>query len=238
MAFVTGGARRLGRQIAYFLADEGYDLAINYNSSPKKELVKVSAYLKSKNTRFKFYKCDLTDIKSLRQAVNRIAKDFGRIDLLINNAGIIRRIRFEDITEKIYDNILDVNLKGMFFTCQFCLPLLKKSDNPNIINLASLGGIKNWVNYFPYCISKAGVIKLTYLLAKALAPEIRVNAIAPGTIIIEGEERGITKHVALKSIPLKKYGTSKDIIEAVRFLINCKYITGQIIVLDGGRTAV
>jgi NAD(P)-dependent dehydrogenase (short-subunit alcohol dehydrogenase family) len=238
VAFVTGGARRLGRQIVYFLADEGYDLAINYNSSPQRELNKTSNYLKSKKSCYKFYKCDLRDLKALKHTVNRIEKDFGRIDLLVNNAGVIEKVKFEEITPKLYDDILNINLRAALFTCQFCLSLLKKSSNPVIINLASLGGLKNWVNYFPYCISKAGIIKLTYLLAKALAPKIRVNAIAPGTIVVRGEEGSSPEHVPLKRIPLKKYGSPQDVIEAVKFLLNCKYITGQVIVLDGGRTAV
>lgn len=228
----------MGRQIVYFLADEGYEIAINYNSSSKKELDKTSKYLKSKDVRFKFYKCDLRDIKTLKKTINKIGNDFGKLDLLVNNAGIIRRIKFEDVTQIIYDDILNVNLRAMLFTSQFCLPFLKKSSQPLIINLASLGGIKNWVNYFPYCISKAGVIKLTYLLAKYFAPKIRVNAIAPGTIIMRGEKSGTPEHVSMHRVPLKKFGEPQNIIDAVKFLINCEYITGQVITIDGGRTLI
>lgn len=238
VAVVTGGARRLGRQIVYFLADEGYEIAIIYNSSSKSELDRTSSTLKSKNTFHKFYRCDLRDLGRLKKTINKIDKEFGKIDLLVNNAGVIQRIKFEDITEQIYDDILDVNLRAVLFVSQQALPFLRKSSNPLIINLASLGGIKNWVNYFPYCISKAGVIKLTYLLAKHLAPKVRVNAIAPGTITIEGEGAGTSENISVSKIPLKKYGTPRDITDAVKFLISCDYVTGQVITIDGGRTVV
>ncbi|MGH2576094.1 MAG: SDR family NAD(P)-dependent oxidoreductase [Ignavibacteria bacterium] len=235
-ALVTGGARRLGRQISYYLADEGYNLGIIYNSSPKSELVRTSNYFKSKRIKLKFYKCDIKDLDQLKRTINRIGKDFGKIDLLVNNAGIIEKIDFEKITRKIYDDILNTNLRAALFTAQYCLAYLMKSKKPQIINIASVGGIQNWVKYFPYGISKAGVIKLTYLLAKRLAPKIRVNAIAPGTIIIEGEESKFVNHISADKIPLKRYGNPKDIIEAVKFLISCDYLTGQIIPVDGGRT--
>jgi pteridine reductase len=232
---VTGGARRLGRYISYFLAGEGYNLAIIYNSSSQKELSKTSKKLDSFGIKYKFYKCDLRDIKALKKTVNRIGSDFRKIDVLVNNAGIIKKIDFTEITEKVLDNFINTNLKAALFTSQFSLKYLEKSKSPLIINIASLGGLQNWTNYIPYGISKAGIIKLTYLLAKRLAPKIRVNAIAPGTIIIKGEETGITEKTPVKRIPLKKYGSPDDIVEAVKFLINSPYIAGQVIPVDGGR---
>ncbi len=101
--------------------------------------------------------------------------------------------------------------------------------------MASLGGLQNWANYIPYGLSKAGIIKLTYLLAKRLAPKIRVNAIAPGTIIIDDEEAGTPEKTPMSKIPLQKYGNPSDIIEAVKYLLNAKYVTGQVIAVDGGR---
>lgn len=110
-----------------------------------------------------------------------------------------------------------------------------KSPNPQIINIASLGGLQNWSGYIPYSISKSALIKLTYLLARKLAPKIRVNAIAPGTIIIDGEEKGTPEKTSIEKIPLKKYGKPEDIIEAIKFIINCNYLTGHVIPVDGGR---
>ena len=235
IALVTGGVRRLGRFISYYLAESGYNLAIIYNSSSKAELDKTSAFLKSKKIKFKFYKCDIKNLSSLKKTVQKIGKDFDKIDVLINNAGIIKRIDFEKITPQIFDDIINTNLRAMLFTSQFCLSLLKKSGQPQIINFASLGGLLNWSNYIPYSVSKAGVIKLTQLMAKALAPKIRVNAIAPGTIIIKDEEAGTPQKTLMEKIPLKKYGNPDDIISALNYLIHSPYVTGQILTVDGGR---
>ena len=234
-ALVTGGARRLGRYLSYFLAGEGYNIAIIYNSSGKKELSKTSAKLKSLGITFRFYKCDLRDIKALRKTIAKIGRDFGKIDVLVNNAGIIQKIDFTEITEQVFDMFIDINLKAALFASQFALKYLEKSKEPSIIIIASLGGLQNWANYIPYGISKAGIIKLTYLLAKRLAPKIRVNAIAPGTISVKGEEAGTPEKTSLSKIPLKKYGSPENITEAVKFLINSPYITGQVIPVDGGR---
>ena len=177
----------------------------------------------------------MRNVNALKRTIDKIGTDFGKIDILINNAGIIRKIDFTKITEQIFNNFMDTNLKAALFASQFSLKYLKKAKEPSIVNIASLGGIQNWTNYIPYGISKAGIIKLTYLLAKRLAPKIRVNAVAPGTIIIKGEEAGTPEKTPVKKIPLKKYGNPDDIIEAVKFLINSPYITGQVIPVDGGR---
>lgn len=233
---VTGGVRRLGRYISYFLADEGYDLAIIYNSSSKEELKKTGEYLNKRKNKFKFYKCDLKDLAQSKKTITKIGRDFSKIDLLINNSGTIQRVEFKNITQKLLDNTLNINLGAALFTSQYCLRYLLKARNPLIINITSLGGLQNWTNYMPYSISKTAVIKLNHLLAKKLAPEIRVNAIAPGTIIIKGEEKGTPEKTLLERIPLKRYGNPDDIIEAVKFFINAKYVTGQVIAVDGGRT--
>lgn len=238
VAVVTGGARRLGRQISYALAEDGFDLAIIYNSSPKEELEKAAKHFEELKARFRFYKCDIRRISEVEKAAVKIGRDFGKVDLLVNNAGVIKRIKFSEITERIFDDTLAVNLKAGMFITQTILPYLQKSDNPSIINISSLGGIKNWTEYFPYCISKAGMIKLTYLLARELAPKVRVNAIAPGTIVVEGEETDAVSKASLANIPLQKYGSSKNITDTVKYLLNCEYITGQVIVVDGGRTVI
>ncbi|MCI0716750.1 MAG: SDR family oxidoreductase [Chlorobi bacterium] len=234
-ALVTGGVRRLGRQISYFLASEGYNLALIYNSSPKDDLKKTSDYLKSRKIKFKFYKCDLRNAAQIKNTINKIGKDFKKLDILVNNAGVINKVGFEEITPLLFDNTVAVNLRAPLFITQHSLKYLRKSPNPLIINITSLGGLQNWSGFIPYSLSKTGLVKLTYLLARKLAPKIRVNAIAPGTIIIKGEEKGTPGKIDVKKIPLKRYGSPKDIIEAVRFLINCKYLTGHVIAVDGGR---
>ena len=235
VALVTGGAHRLGRQIALYLAKEGYDLAIIYNSTSKAEILKTDLIFKSLGVKYKLYKCDLKNLPQVKNTVNKIGADFRKIDLLVNNSGVIKKIEFEDIRPELFDDTIAVNLRAPLFLTQYSLKYLRKSKNPLVINMASLGGLQNWTGLMPYSISKTAVIKLTYLLAKKLAPQIRVNAIAPGTIIVEGEEGGTPSKIAPEKIPLKKYGKSEDIIEAVKFIINCEYLTGQVIAVEGGR---
>ena len=235
VALVTGGVRRLGGQISYFLADENYNLAIIYNSSSKDDLKKTSAYLKSKSIKFKFYKCDLRNAAQIKRTAEKFGKDFKKLDILVNNAGVINKVDFENITPDLFENTIAVNLKAPLFLTQYSLKYLKKSSKPLVINIASLGGLQNWSGFIPYSISKSALIKLTHLLARKLAPKIRVNAIAPGTIIIKGEEKGTPDKINVEKIPLRKYGTPKDIIEAIKFIINCKYLTGHVIPVEGGR---
>lgn len=232
---ITGGVRRLGRHIAYNLAAKGYKLALIYNSSNDLEIKKTSEHLKKLSCEARFYKCDVTDVKQLKKTIDRIGKDYKKIDLLVNNSGVIYKIDFENITQEIFDKTMNVNLRAPLFTTQFALRYLSKSPNPVVINIASLGGLLNWSGYIPYSISKTGVIKLTSLLARTLAPKIRVNAIAPGTIIIEGEEKGTPEKTTIEKIPMHRYGKPKDVLDAVDFILKCEYLTGQVITVDGGR---
>lgn len=235
IALITGGARRLGRQIAYFLADVGYELAIIYHSSPKGELQETSENLKLKKIKFKFYKCDIRNLSQLKRTIEKIGADFKKLDLLVNNAGIIKKIDFSEITPKLFDDTINTNLRAALFTIQYSVKYLNKSQEPVIINMASLGGMQNWTGYMPYSISKTAMIKLTYLLAKQLAPKIRVNAIAPGTIIMDGEEAGTPGKAPLEKIPLKKYGKPANIISAVKYILENDYVTGQVLAVEGGR---
>lgn len=235
-AIVTGGVRRLGRYISYYLADKGYNLALIYNSSSNEELEKTGQNLRQKNISYKFYKCDIRNLDSLKKTIDQIGSDFEKIDILVNNSGVIRKLKFEELSPDVYDEVMDINLRSVLFASQYTLPYLRKSEEPSIIVIASLGGLQNWTGYFPYSLSKTAVIKLTKLMAKSLGPEIRVNAIAPGTIIIAGEEAGTPGKALIENIPLKKYGKPDDITSAVEFLINAKYVTGQVIPIDGGRT--
>jgi NAD(P)-dependent dehydrogenase (short-subunit alcohol dehydrogenase family) len=235
VAVVTGGARRLGRQIAIYLASAGYDLAIIYNSSTPAEIKRTGTILKAFDINFKFYKCDLKNASKINLTVNRIGREFKKIDILVNNSGVIKKVELESITPGLFDDTIAVNLRAPLLVSQASLKYLRRSKDPLIINIASLGGLQNWSGFIPYSVSKTGLVKLTYLLARSLAPGVRVNAIAPGTIIVEGEEKGTPSKIDIKKIPLKKYGTPSDIIAAVKFIIECSYLTGHVIPVDGGR---
>lgn len=235
VALVTGGVRRLGRQIAIYLASTGYDLAIIYNSSSAAELKKTGSILSAFGIKYKFYKCDLKDVKKIRTTIDKAGKDFKRFDVVVNNSGVIKQVDLQSITPELFDSTIAVNLRAPLFVTQASVKYLKKTKEPVVINIASLGGLQNWSGFIPYSVSKTGLVKLTYLLARALAPKIRVNAIAPGTIIMEGEEKGTPAKIDIKKIPLQKYGSPADIITAVEFILQCRYLTGHVIPIDGGR---
>ena len=162
------------------------------------------------------------------------AERFGRLDILVNSAANFIPAGLDETTEKIWDDALNTNLKAPFFCAQAAAPLLKKSCGV-IVNFADIGGILPWTGYIPHCASKAGVIMLTKCLAKALAPEVRVNAIAPGTITMSRDPSEWEADF-IRRAPLHRAGTTEDVAEAVSYLIRAKFMTGHVLVLDGGRT--
>jgi pteridine reductase len=233
VALVTGAAKRLGRAIALQLAREGADVIVHYHHSPA-EAQDVATQITSLGRRAICLPADLakkSDIDKLFASTN---KEFGRLDILVNNASNFLHADFASITEEIWDAALDVNLKAPFFCAQAAAPLLKK-NNGVIINLSDVAGFLGWTSYIPHSVSKAGVSMLTRVLAKALAPEIRVNAIAPGTITMPGDPPELAADF-IKRAPLQRTGTTEDVTAAISFLINSPFLTGEILVLDGGRT--
>ncbi len=238
---ITGAAKRLGKEIALSLSTFGYDIILHYNRSTKKEIEEVSHEL-AKNGSIVFpIQANISNIPEIKPMFKTISREFKNLDVLINNAAIFENYDFFDITEKVFDRFINTNLKSGFFCAQEAAKLMMKSDirQGKIINMASLGGILNWTGYMPYGISKAGVIKMTYLLAKRLAPKILVNAIAPGTIWIDGDENDNVNTSETKKYPMKKFGKAEDITSLINFLVNeNKYITGQVIAVDGGRSII
>jgi len=234
VALVTGAAKRIGRSVALRLAAEGADVIVNYRRS-KAEADEVVARISATGPRAMAIQGDVakrTDVLALFGAVER---EFGRLDILVNNAGMFFPAKFEELTEEQWDTILDANLKSQFLCSQTAAPMLRLSGHGRIINFASLGGLLAWPAYTHYCVSKAGVIMLTRCLARALAPEITVNAIAPGTISFPGDAPEIAEDFVQRA-PLRRTGGPEDIDEAVIFLAQSPFITGQVIVVDGGRT--
>ena len=236
VALVTGGGRRLGKQIALALASNGYDVVINYNKS-KSGAERTAKTIKAMGRRALVCSADISKQAQVKRMVSRSLKEFGRIDVLVNNAGVFVDGSILTTTEALWERTLDINLKGTFLCTQAVVPHMLKQRFGNIINIASLGGIQAWSKHLPYNVSKAGIIMLTKCLAKELAPHVCVNAIAPGVIIISGEESESPSHINYKKIPLRKYGNAKDITDLLLFLVQkASYITGQIFSVDGGRS--
>ena len=236
VALVTGGGRRLGRRIVLSLAVAGYDVVINYNSSASAARETVGE-VESMGRRAIALKTDISRKRSVEGMIKKSIKTFGRMDLLVNSAAIFVDSPLEKTTERGWDRTLDTNLKGAFLCAQAVAPIMQRQGGGKIINIASLGGIQAWKDHVPYSVSKAGVVMLTRILAKSLAPSIQVNSIAPGTIIMEGEEDPGIKHVSLNRIPLGRYGHASDVTSLVVYLATqAQYITGQTFIVDGGRT--
>jgi len=177
---------------------------------------------------------DLCSVAQIQRLFQQTAERFGRLDILVNSAANFLPGRLEDAAEKTWDDALNTNLKAPFFCAQAAAPMLKKSGGV-IVNFADIGGILAWPGYIPHCASKAGVIMLTKCLAKALAPEVRVNAIAPGTITMSGDPSEWEADF-IRRAPLHRAGNTNDIADAVSYLVHAKFMTGQVLVLDGGRT--
>jgi len=234
VALVTGASKRIGRSVALRLASEGADVIVNYRNSAA-EAREVVSQITANGRRALAVQGDVSKRADVLALFSVVEKEFGRLDILVNNAGTFFSSKFEDLTEEQWDGILDINLKSQFLCCQAAAPLLRRGGNGRIINFASLGGILAWPAYTHYCVSKAGVIMLTRCLARALAPEITVNAVAPGTISFPGDAPELAEDY-IQRAPLRRTGTAGDIDDAVVFLAQSSFITGQVIVVDGGRS--
>ena len=228
MIVVTGAARRIGRAIALRLAKEGARVAIHYNGS-EAEARKTAEECGGAS----LYRADLSSVAAITELFDSVVRDHGRIDAVVNNAARFTRFDPLAITEKDWDFIHSVNLKATFFCCQQGARLMQKSDGGRIVNISSLGGIRPWAEHAHYCASKAGVIMMTRALAKAWAPQITVNSVAPGVIpFADIDERG--KRL-IELTPARRGGTPDEIAEAVLYFLRASnFITGQVLAVDGG----
>ena len=233
VALVTGSGKRLGRAVAIGLAEQGADVVIHYRSS-EAEAREAVAEIEKLGRRSVALQADLAQVSELPRLFQKVQANFGRLDILVNSAANFLQTEFASTTEKVWDASLDTNLKAVFFCCQAAAPLLKKS-NGAIINFADIGGILGWPGFIPHSISKAGIIMLTRCLAKELAPEVRVNAIAPGTITMLGDLPELEADF-VKLAPLHRSGRPNDIVAAISYLATAGFVTGQVLVVDGGRT--
>jgi 3-oxoacyl-[acyl-carrier protein] reductase/pteridine reductase len=228
---VTGAAKRIGRSLALSLAAAGADVAITYRGSAMEAEATVEA-LRQRKVRAMAVHCDVRSQESVAAAVANVAEQFGRLDILVNNAGIFETAVLQSITVAQWDHMFETNTRGPFLVSQAAYPHLHKSQG-RIINIGSLGGLHPWATHGHYCTSKAALHMLTQTMAKAFAPEISVNCVAPG-MIVNGEVDPAYEHFANKT-PMQRNGTPHDVAEAVLFFARGPhFITGQILAVDGG----
>jgi NAD(P)-dependent dehydrogenase (short-subunit alcohol dehydrogenase family) len=234
VAVVTGAGRRMGRVIALTLARAGANVVVHYNES-KEGAQGTLREIESFRGQAITARADVSRPKQVAAMFRAVEKRFGRLDLLVNNAGVFFPAKWDKLSEDDWDKILGINLKGAFFCAQAAARIMQRRGHGRIVIISSLGGLQAWPDYIHYCASKAGVISLTRSLAKALAPHIQVNSVAPGTILFPGKRRDARMEKIIRGIPLRKAGRPEDIAEMVLFLATqSEFITGQVLVVDGG----
>jgi pteridine reductase len=233
VVLVTGSAKRLGKAVALRLAQEGADLVIHHRASPG-EANEVVTEIEKMGRRAAALSADLQKVNEIRRLFEEMVKRFGRLDVLVNSAANLLPASIVSTTEEIWDASLETNLKAGFFCAQAAAPLLSRAKGA-IVNFADAGGLVGWPGFIPHSVSKAGVVMLTKVLAKALAPDVRVNAIAPGTITMPGDPPEWESDF-VKLAPLRRTGAPSDIADAVSYLVHAEFLTGHTLVLDGGRS--
>ena len=233
-ALVTGAGTRIGQAIAIGLAQSGCDVAIHYHGSAK-GAEETARAVRSARRRAELLQADLTDAAAARGLADQAARALKRLDVVINSAAIMVREPVETVTPESWDATLDLNLRAMFFVSQGAVPHLRRAKG-KIVNIADIAGMEPWPAYVPHCVSKAGVIMLTKALARALAPDVAVNGVAPGAVLLpEDWDEQAREHIR-STTPLERLGSPDDVVAAVRFLLaGTDYVTGTVLVVDGGR---
>ena len=232
VALVTGAGHRVGRALAVALGAEGMTVAVHFNSS-RDEADETIKLIEKAGGRAGAFGSDLSKAGAAAKLVADVAKTFGALDVLINSAAIMKRHAFGTISESDWDETMSINLRAPFFVAQSAASVM--SNGGAIINIADLAAYETWPSYIPHSISKAGIVKMTEGLARVLAPAIRVNAIAPGAVLLPDDWSDKTGERLSDTTPLRKIGDPQDVVDAMLYLLRADYVTGETIVVDGGR---
>jgi NAD(P)-dependent dehydrogenase (short-subunit alcohol dehydrogenase family) len=233
VVLITGGAKRLGRASAVALAKAGADVAITYLRS-QREAEKTLKQIQDLGSHGFAVRCDVTREASVRNSVRAVAQRFGGVDILVNNAGNYEAVEFDRLTLEQWDEIFASNVRGPFLVSRECLKFLRAREG-KIINMGSLGGLRAWATHAHYCSSKAALHMLTKAMAKALAPNIAVNCVAPGMIDLGDPKASSFMRRMKRQTPMQRNGTGEDVAAAVLFFATAPpFITGQILWVDGG----
>ena len=236
VVLITGAAQRVGRTIAGRLAKDNPRLVIHYNRS-EVSARKFVKELEKNGINAIALQADLADPFQIQRLVRETVDVFGTVDVLINNAAIFYRTPFPDISVHDWEKFMRINLRAPFLLSKEAGKIMLEQGEGAIVNIADVGGIRPWGDFIPYSVSKAGVIMLTRSLAKALAPNIRVNAVAPGPVLLPEDYTEADEAVSSGRTLLKRTGSAKDVAETVYFLLTgSDFVTGAVIPVDGGRS--
>jgi len=227
---ITGGAKRIGKAICLDLAESGYQIALHYNHS-KSEAKNLAELIQKKGVQCETFACDLADERQTLQLIERVHQQFPNLNLLINNASVFQKSNLRTTEMAIFNQDIAINLKAPYILMRDFAKICRKGD---IINILDTNIIKNKTAHLSYLLAKKTLGELTKLSAVELAPQIRVNGIAPGLILPPVEKRDTYLTRLTQKIPLKKKGHPHQITQSIRFLLDNSYITGQIIYVDGG----
>jgi NAD(P)-dependent dehydrogenase (short-subunit alcohol dehydrogenase family) len=234
VVLVTGAAKRVGRAIALLAAERGADVAIHYGRSAT-EASEVVEAVRAMGRRSVAIAADLEQAAEIRRLAQTTLETLGRVDALINNAAIFPRTPFLEMTEEEWDRTLATNLKAPTLLAQAVAPHMQERGSGKIVNLADIAAERAWSGYLPYTVSKAGIVTMTRVLARALAPAIQVNAVAPGAILFPDDWDEARREKLIARIPAQRAGDPSDIARTVLFLLEGPdYITGAVIPVDGG----
>jgi pteridine reductase len=233
IALVTGGAQRLGRAIVLALGRAGANVVVHYHQSANHAQV-VQDELAALGVESVAIAGDLAQVSEVERVVDAAVARWGRLNLLVNNAGIWGSTPLGTVTEERWDELIDINLRGAFFAAQRAAPALRAVRGA-IVNIADVGALRPWRNHTPYLISKGGLVTLTEALAKDLAPDVRVNAVAPGPVLLPSGWTPEQAERAARSVLLQRLGSPEDVAQAVVYLAQADYVTGVVLPVDGGQ---
>jgi pteridine reductase len=232
-ALVTGAGRRLGRAIAVALGARGMHVGVHFGTSAD-GAQETAAEIERSGGRAVCLQADLTEADAPAALVDRTVEALGRLDVLVNSAAVMVRTPVGEVAPADWDAMFAINLRAPFFAAQAAAPHLARQRG-SIVNLADLAAFETWPGYVPHGISKAGVVQMTRALARVLAPDVRVNAVAPGTVLLPEAWPGDAARRLAATTPLRRLGAPDDVTRAIIFLLEAEYITGETILVDGGR---
>jgi pteridine reductase len=233
VALVTGGGRRLGRALAEALGRAGAKVAVHYNSSDAGANDAVAA-IRAAGTDAEVFQANLGDASAIAPLVDAVGTRFGGLDVLVNSAAVMERTPIGSVTAEQWDSMFALNLRAPFLLSQAAAPLLTASRGA-IVNMADLAAFESWPAYVPHGISKAGIVQMTRALARVLAPAVRVNAIAPGAVLLPDDWDDSSGEHLEQTTPLRRLGSPADVVGAMLYLLGADYVTGETIIVDGGR---